>query len=392
MSLYSGASELLPISMFVSFGATVGRDGFTRRRTGPPLTHGDEHRKAERSVYGISGRRTPRSAMRNGASSTRRRPAAGGQAALQLLLVRMPHAEIEITAELVRDLVRDQHPDLADHPVRLGSHGWDNQLWRLGDDLAVRLPWATRTADALLRKEHTWVPMLAPRLPLPIPVPQRIGEPSERFPRPWLITTWIPGTPADLTPVTRAADAAESLATFLTALHQPAPNSAPAGRDRGGPLADRTEGFAKMLASAAERGLIHDLDAVHTVWRDAVTAPAWTGPALWIHADLHPANVLTADGSFCGVIDFGDLCAGDPACDLAAAWILLPDGATDRFHPAYQPTPDTATLRRARGWALGRALACILIGDAGVHGRPGGKPTWGPPAHASLQRLIATIR
>jgi aminoglycoside phosphotransferase (APT) family kinase protein len=304
----------------------------------------------------------------------------------------MPHAEIEITAELVRDLVRDQHPDLADHPVRLGSHGWDNQLWRLGDDLAVRLPWASRDADALLRKEHAWVPVLASRLPLPVPVPQRFGEPSERFPRPWLITTWVPGTPADCTPVTRAADAAESLAAFLTALHQPAPNSAPAGRDRGGPLADRAEGFAKMLASAAERGLIRDLDAVNAVWHDAVTAPPWTGPALWIHADLHPANVVTADGSFCGVIDFGDLCAGDPACDLAAAWILLPDGATDRFHAAYQPTPDTATLRRARGWALGRALACILIGDAGVHGRPGGKPTWGPPAHAALQRLIATIR
>jgi aminoglycoside phosphotransferase (APT) family kinase protein len=308
---------------------------------------------------------------------------------LQLPLIRMPHAEIEITAELVRDLVRDQHPDLADHPVRLGARGWDNQLWRLGDDLAVRLPWATQDSDALLRKEHAWVPMLAPRLSLPVPVPQRFGEPSERFPRPWLITTWVPGTPADRTPVTRAADAAESLAAFLSALHQPAPDGAPAGRDRGGPLADRAEGVAKGLASAAERGLIRDLDAVNAVWRDAVTAPEWTGPALWIHADLHPANVLTADGSFCGVIDFGALCAGDPACDLAAAWILLPDGAIDRFHAAYQPTLDTATLRRARGWAVWRALGCIFVGN---DGGPGGKPTWGPPAHASLQRLIATIR
>ncbi|MFC6019950.1 aminoglycoside phosphotransferase family protein [Plantactinospora solaniradicis] len=301
----------------------------------------------------------------------------------------MPHAEIEVTAELVRDLVRDQHPDLADLPVRLGALGWDNQLWRLGDELAVRLPWATRDSDALLRKERTWVPALAPHLPLPVPVPQRFGEPSERFPRPWLITTWVPGTPADRAPVTRAADATESLAAFLTALHQPAPDGAPAGRDRGGPLADRAEGVAKGLASAAERGLIRDLDAVHAVWHDAVTAPEWTGPALWIHADLHPANVLTADGSFCGVIDFGALCAGDPACDLAAAWILLPDGAIDRFHAAYRPTLDTATLRRARGWALWRALGCIFIGnDAG----PGGKPTWGPPANAALRRLIATIR
>ena len=296
---------------------------------------------------------------------------------------------IEITAELVRDLVRDQHPDLADRPVRLGARGWDNQLWRLGDDLAVRLPWATPDADGLLRKEHAWVPGLAPRLPLPVPVPQRLGEPSERFPRPWLITTWVPGTPADLAQVTRAADAAECLAAFLTALHRPAPDGAPAARDRGGPLADQADGFARGLASAAARGLVRDPDAVNAVWHDAVAAPVWTGPAMWIHADLHPANVLTADGSLCGVIDFGALCAGDPACDLAAAWILLPDGGMDGFHGAYRPTPDAAMLRRARGWAVGRALAGLLVGD---DGGPGGKPTWGPPAHASLQRLIGRDR
>ncbi|NUS03107.1 MAG: phosphotransferase, partial [Nonomuraea sp.] len=108
----------------------------------------------------------------------------------------MTHTETEITAELVRDLLRDQHPDLADRPVRLGARGWDNQLWRLGDDLAVRMPWATQSADELLLKEHAWLPALAPRLPLPVPVPQRLGEPSDLFPRAWIVTTWVPGEPA----------------------------------------------------------------------------------------------------------------------------------------------------------------------------------------------------
>ncbi|WP_030954146.1 aminoglycoside phosphotransferase family protein [Streptomyces sp. NRRL S-481] len=302
----------------------------------------------------------------------------------------MTHTEIEITASLIRELLHDQHPDLADRPLRLGARGWDNQLWRLGDDLAVRLPWATPDADELLRKEHTWVPGLARQLPLEVPVPQRLGEPSERFPRPWIVTTWVPGTPADRAPATRAAESADALARFLTALHRPAPDDAPVGRGRGGPLADSAEGFAKHLASATEAGLIEDPDGVRAVWEDAVTAPDWTGPALWLHGDLHAANVLTADGTFCGVIDFGDLCAGDPACDLAAAWTLLPDGAADRFHSVYQPALDPATRRRARGWALMRAVACMLIGHAGVHGRPGGKPTWGPPAQAALHRLVAT--
>lgn len=114
-------------------------------------------------------------------------------------------------------------------------------------------------------------------------------------------------------------------------------------------------------------------------------------PPLWLHGDLHPANVLTTNGTLCGVIDFGDLFAGDPAYDLAAAWIRLPDGAAELCHAAYRPRPDAAALRRARGWAVLCALTGIRIGDAGVHGRPGGKPTWGPPAQAALRRLTATL-
>ncbi|MER5438649.1 aminoglycoside phosphotransferase family protein [Streptomyces sp. NPDC002790] len=301
----------------------------------------------------------------------------------------MTNTAIEITAELVQELLHEQHPDLADRPVRLGARGWDNQLWRLGDDLAVRLPWATESADALLRKEHAWLPALAPRLPLPVPVPQRLGEPSERFPRPWIVTTWVPGSPADRAPAV-AADSADTLGAFLTALHRPAPEGAPTGRNRGGPLAEHAEGFAQYLSEATELGLIPDPDAVRAVWEDAAGAPDWSGPPLWLHADLHPANVLTRDDTFCGVIDFGDLCVGDPACDLAAAWLLLPDGSTERFHDAYRPALDAATLRRARGWAVMKALVCIIIGHAGDHGLPGGKPTWGPPGHASLRRLVAS--
>ncbi|MFD8914663.1 aminoglycoside phosphotransferase family protein [Streptomyces sp. NPDC059575] len=304
----------------------------------------------------------------------------------------MTATQMDITEDLIRELLREQCPDLADRPLKLGALGWDNQVWRLGDDLAVRMPWATESADALLRKEHAWLPGLAPSLPLPVPVPQRLGEPSERFPRPWLVTTWVPGEPADRAPATHPTEAAVALAAFLTALHRPAPDRAPSGRDRGGRLAETAESFTRALASAADLGLIRDPSALREVWEDAAAAPAWTGPRLWLHGDLHPANVLTTDGTFCGVIDFGDLFAGDPAFDLAAAWILLPDGTTDLFHATYQPTPDPATLRRARGWAVLRALACLHIGHAGDEGRPGGKPSWGAPGRASLERLTAAVR
>src|SRR5436305_1793386 len=127
---------------------------------------------------------------------------------------------------LVRALLREQHPDLAGLALRDVDGGWDNQLWRLGLDFAVRLP-RTARAPALLRTEQRWLPGLAARLPLPTPVPVRIGAPSRLFAHPWTIARWVDGAPADRAPITRVA-AAETLAAFLRALHQPAPADAPA--------------------------------------------------------------------------------------------------------------------------------------------------------------------
>lgn len=305
----------------------------------------------------------------------------------------MTHTEIEITAELVRELLREQCPDLAELPLRLGALGWANQVWRLGEELAVRVPWVTSNAEFDVLKEHRWLPeLVAAGLPLPVPVPQRLGAPGERFPRPWLVTTWVWGEPADHSPVTRGAESAAALAAFLTALHRPAPEGAPQVAHRGGPLSALTGHVEQQIVQAVEVDLLEDPDAVRAVWHDAASAPVWEGPPVWLHGDLHPANVVTADGVLSGVIDFGDLSTGDPACDLAAPWILLPAADFAAFHAAYTPSVplDPFTLRRARGWATLRALVGLLVGDAGVHGRAGGKATWGPPSRTSLDRLLAT--
>lgn len=305
--------------------------------------------------------------------------------------------EIELTADLVQQLLRDQHPDLADLPVTFGARGWDNQLWRLGDDLAVRLPWQTQSADALVRKEYEWLPGLVPLLPLPVPVPQRLGEPSPRYPHPWIVTTWVPGTAADTAPPSNGGSASRALAEFLVALNQPAPAGAPRGRDRGGPLRRAARGVAHRLESLSdacatatdlEMGPSPDVENVQAVWEDALAAPGWDGPPLWLHGDLHPANVLTANGDLAGVIDFGDLCAGDPALDLSASWIILPDFQDiERFRSASPLAQSDATWRRARGWAVWRALGSLSIATADHAGR---KPTWGPPALRSLLHLTSS--
>ena len=194
--------------------------------------------------------------------------------------------DIEIDEALVRALLREQHPDLAGLDLRLVAGGWDDQMWRLGEEFAVRLP-RTPRAPSLLRSEQQWIPTLATDLPLSIPVPVRVGAP------------------------------------------------------------------------------------------------------VWLHGDLHPANVVVSDGTLSGVIDFGEMCAGDPATDLAAAWVLLPAGAASRFFAAYGDVDD-ATIRRSQGWAVLKAVHLIGIGWKWEQGLPGGKQTWGPAGRAALERVLAS--
>ncbi|WP_285498870.1 aminoglycoside phosphotransferase family protein [Actinokineospora sp. NBRC 105648] len=284
--------------------------------------------------------------------------------------------------DLVRALLRDQHPDLADLELRAVVGGWDNQLWRLGTELAVRLP-RTERAPALSRVEQEWLPVLTGHLPLPTPTPVRVGEPSALFGHTWTITRWVEGDPADHSPITRT-DAADTLAGFLKALHRPAPAQAPANPVRGIPLAGMREGFTSALTVLADDT---SADAARETWEKAVAAPAWHAAPRWLHGDLHPANVVVRDGTLAGVIDFGELCAGDPATDLSAAWILLPAGTAGRFFETYGDADD-ATIARARGWAVLRALHLISIGRNGRLGLPGGKPTWEPAGRAALERAL----
>ncbi|RSN37407.1 aminoglycoside phosphotransferase [Amycolatopsis sp. WAC 04169] len=291
--------------------------------------------------------------------------------------------EFRFEQDLVRALLREQHPDLAELELRDVEGGWDNQQWRLGPELAVRLP-RTDRAPELLRGEQKWLPVLAGRLPLPTPVPVRIGEPSALFEHTWTVTRWVEGEPSDRAPITRP-DAAGTLAGFLAALHQEAPADAPVSPTRGIPLAELRDGFDQGLEFIEGDA---NTDSAREIWDKALAAPAWDGSPIWLHGDLHAANVIVRDGTLAGVIDFGDLCAGDPATDLSAAWLLLPEGTASRFFDAYA-VADEATIARARGWAVLRALHLIGIGRNGRLGRPGGKPTWEPAARAALERASA---
>ncbi len=265
-----------------------------------------------------------------------------------------PPAEIDLSAPIVRELLVLQHPELADLPLALLANGWDNVLFRLGDELVVRLP-RRALAAALVEHEQTWLSLLAPRLPLPIPAPTHVGVPALGYPWRWSVVPYLDGEIAARVPFADPAAAAAALGSFLRALHQPAPADAPVNPFRGVPLAARDDAFRLRLSDVSEQVPV---DAVTRVWDDAVARPTSSGPSVWLHGDLHPANLLVRDGELAAVLDFGDLTSGDPATDLSVAWMAF--SATERaaFRSAYGNADDD-TWARARGWACGLSLAFL---------------------------------
>jgi aminoglycoside phosphotransferase (APT) family kinase protein len=264
-----------------------------------------------------------------------------------------PPADVRIDVPLVRRLVAAQFPQwasLAIEPVE--SAGWDNTIFRLGSDLAVRLPRRHVSAEHV-REEHRWLPVLAPQLPLPVPVPLGQGVPGAGYPWHWTVCPWQAGELAALAPVADMGQAAVSLARFVAALQSIDPAGGARHEFRGVSIAahdHNARAAAAALQDSPEGGPVLDVGAVLEVWEQALAAPARSAEPVWMHGDLHPANLLVEDRRLSAVIDFGLLGVGDPACDLMVAWTYLSADSREVLRRSLEP--DTATWSRGRGWAL----------------------------------------
>jgi aminoglycoside phosphotransferase (APT) family kinase protein len=263
-----------------------------------------------------------------------------------------------IDASLARRLIDSQFPQWSHLPIAaVEADGWDNRTFRLGSELTVRLPsgpWYALQVD----KEQRWLPVLAPRLPLPIPRPVARGEPGAGFPYPWSVYRWLDGEPASRARIDDLPAFASALAGFLNALRAVDATDGPAPGQhnffRGGPLST----YAHETLRAIE--ILGDevpAEAVRRVWEDAMST-TWDRAPVWLHGDVATGNLLVRDGRLAAILDFGSSGVGDPACDTVIAWTFLSGAGRARFRRELDV--DAATWSRGRGWALWKALITLV--------------------------------
>lgn len=261
-------------------------------------------------------------------------------------MAKMHADEMHTDETLVRRLLAAQFPQWAHLPIeRFASPGTVNAVYRLGEDLSVRLPlvdWGVKDVE----KEQQWLPRLAPLLPVAIPEVLGRGLPGEGFPWPWSVCRWLPGENPGAGTETVAAD----LAAFVTAFRRAELPGGPRAY-RAGPLSSVDQATRRAIGEL--EGMI-DTAAATAIWDAAVRTPEWPGPPVWVHSDLMPGNLLVENGLLTGVIDFATTGVGDPACDLIVAWNLLSPDARAVFRAGLDVDDDT--WARGRGWALSMAL------------------------------------
>ncbi|MGW5367286.1 aminoglycoside phosphotransferase family protein [Streptomyces sp. NPDC004009] len=266
--------------------------------------------------------------------------------------------EIAVDEGLVRSLLRAQRPEWAGLPLSPAGAGSDNTMYRLGEDLLVRLP---RTAGGrAVRKEQQWLPRLAPLLSCPVPEPVYAGTPTGDYPAAWSVHRWIDGAEAGPDTVRDWAAFGADLAAVVRELHGIGLMGATRTGDlswyRGGTPRSCDEWVGAAFADCRAIGSGLDVDALERLWRAALDLPDPSGPHVWLHGDLKPSNLLVRDGRLHAVIDFGALSVGFPDAEHAPVWDLPP-----RARQAYRDALDLddTTWARARAWA-------IAVGVSGV--------------------------
>lgn len=266
----------------------------------------------------------------------------------------MHEDEVAVDEPLVRRLLSAQMPELADLPlVKVEPWGTDNAIWRLGEDLMVRLP-RIHWASGQTSHEATWLPRLAPFVPVPVPEPVAVGEPDLDYPWNWAVLRWLPGVAASPSTIPDPVAFALDLVQVVRALDGIPIEGAPKATNRARALAEYHEETLMMIDYASD---LIDARAARAVWEEALAAAPHAGLPRWVQGDLE-GNCLVREGHLAGIVDWGSACAGDPAVDVQVIWSpLFTKESRSVFIQALGL--DDATIARSRGAAIHQACAAL---------------------------------
>jgi aminoglycoside phosphotransferase (APT) family kinase protein len=295
--------------------------------------------------------------------------------------VREWSAEVTVGVELARRLIGEQFPELELRSLRLLGEGWDTTVWLVDDRWTFRFPRRSYPV-AGLENEIVHLPRIAPRLPLPIPKPTFIGQPSEAFAWPFYGAPFLPGLElpdARLDETARAA-LGRPLGEFLRALHAiELDPELPIDPVRRADMAFRVPRTTERMAELETLGLWRAPPLVDEVLEHARDLPP-PEPSATCHGDLHLRHLLVGEqGEPTAVIDWIDLSRNCPGVDLVLYWCLLPAEGRAEFLAAYGRITDEQLLRA-------RVLAIFLCGTLAVWGHHEGVESVEREALAGLDR------
>ena len=284
-----------------------------------------------------------------------------------------------VVDEEVRRLL-GQFPELEVRSLRRFAEGWDNAVWLVNERWAFRFPQRAIGVPGL-ELELAVLPLLAARLPLPVPNPVFVGRAEGDYPWPFFGSELLPGQEtcdAGLDDAARLGIALE-VAAFLRKLHSvELPVELPIDVNARADMTKRVPRAREQLAELDRLGVWRVPAEVGRVLDEAERLPSSTELAL-VHGDLHFRHVLVEGGRASGVIDWADVCRADPAIDLQLVWSFLAPESRAAFLDAYGPVTDEQLLRaRVVALSLGAALA--------AYGHVEGMPSVAREALAGLER------
>ena len=293
-------------------------------------------------------------------------------------------AEVAVDERLARRLIEEQFPELGLRSIRLLGEGWDNTVWLVDGEWVFRFPRRSVVVPGI-ENEIEHLPRLGPLLPLPIPIPTLLGQPSKTFRWPFYGSRFLPGrelADAGLDDDGRRA-LSRPLAEFLRALHSVELGSDlpvdPIGR---ADMAVRVPRAREFLDQVESLGSWQPPPVVDEILEAAMVLPAPQASAV-VHGDFHLRHLLVSDtGEPTAVIDWIDLSRNDPCVDLVLYWSVLPASGREEFLESYGPLTGDQLLR-------GRVLALFLCAVLAVYGQDSGMEALAREAVAGLGRTCS---